>query len=318
VLAGATSGVVPARGGGDLARYGAAQGYGPAPGHAGQHGDWPPPEVLAPPGPVRGRHGTSRSGSGEPPGKLRGAWQRFVGALVAIGAFLAKFGALLLKVKYIGLVLSMFVSVLAYSLFFGWTFAVGFVLLIFVHEMGHVIELRRQGVRASAPMFIPFLGAFVSMREMPRNAYQEALSGLAGPYLGTAACIVVALWGHSTGSNFLLQLSAVGFLINLFNLLPMLPLDGGRAAGALHPALWFVGLVGLLVFELFFFSPVALLILVLGGMELWRRWTRRNSPVSVAYHSLRSQQRLVIGTMYVLVVAVAIAGYQLTYVARSL
>jgi len=263
------------------------------------------------------RSRTRQAGKG-PESKLRRAWRRFIATLAAIGAFLAKFGALLLKLKYVGLVLSMLVSVLAYTLFFGWTFAIGFVLLIFVHEMGHVIVLRRQGVPASAPLFIPFLGAFVNMRQMPRNAYQEAVSGLAGPYFGTAASAAVAVWGHATGSNFLLQLGAVGFLINLFNLLPVLPLDGGRAAAALHPVLWLVGLLGLLAWEFFAPSPVALLVLVLGGFELYRRWTRRNSPASVAYHSLAANQRMAVAAMYILVVAVAVAGYQLTYVARGL
>ncbi|MGH9105648.1 MAG: site-2 protease family protein [Acidimicrobiales bacterium] len=240
------------------------------------------------------------------------------GILVAVVAFAAKFGPLLLKVKYLGLVVSMLLSVVAYSIFFGWTFAVGFVGLILVHEMGHVIELRRQGVRASLPMFIPFLGAFVNMREMPRSAFHEGLSGLAGPLFGTAASVVVAFWGHATGSTFLLQLAAVGFLINLFNLMPVLPLDGGRAAAALHPALWFVGLLGLVVFAFFVHSPVVLIILVLGGIELWRRWSQRNSPASVAYHALSRQQRLAIASLYVFVVAGTLLGFQLTYVARSL
>lgn len=269
---------------------------------------------------VRSGHGPSGGGEprGKPAGKLRRAWQRFISALLAVGAFLAKFGALLLKLKYIGLVLSMGISVVAYTLFFGWSFAVGFVLLIFVHEMGHVIVLRRQGVPASAPLFIPFLGAFVNMRQMPKTAYEEAVSGLAGPYFGTAASAVVAIWGNAVGSNFLLQLGAVGFLLNLFNLLPVLPLDGGRAAAALHPVLWLVGLVGLLVWELFYPSPIALIILVLGGFELYRRWTRRNSPAAIAYHALSARQRLAVASMYLMVVAVAVAGFQLTYVARGL
>ena len=270
---------------------------------------------------VRAGQGTPSGRSepqGKPAGKLRRAWQRFISALLAVGAFLAKFGALLLKLKYIGLVLSMGISVVAYTLFFGWSFAVGFVLLIFVHEMGHVVVLRRQGVPASAPLFIPFLGAFVNMRQMPKSAYEEAVSGLAGPYFGTAASAVVAIWGNAVGSNFLLQLGAVGFLLNLFNLLPVLPLDGGRAAAALHPVLWLVGLVGLLVWEFFYPSPIALIILVLGGFELYRRWTRRNSPAAIAYHALSARQRLAVASMYLMVVAVAVAGFQLTYVARGL
>jgi Zn-dependent protease len=129
--------------------------------------------------------------------------------------------------------------------------------------------------------------------------------------------VVVGFWGHAIGSDFLLQLAAVGFLINLFNLIPMLPLDGGRAAAALHPAIWFVGLIGLLVYGFVAGAPIVLFILILGGFELWKRWTNRNSPSSVAYYSLRPQQRLTIGTLYVVVVAATLVGLQLTYAARS-
>jgi Zn-dependent protease len=272
-----------------------------------------------PPG-ANGRPQPARTGTApaRPQSALRRAWQRFVTALAAIGAFLAKFGALLLKLKYVSLVLSMLVSVVAYSLFFGWSFAVGIVLLILVHEMGHVIELRRQGVPASAPLFIPFLGAFVNMRGSPRSAYQEALSGLAGPLIGTGASVVVAFWANATGSNFLMALAFFGFFVNLFNLLPVLPLDGGRAAAALHPALWLLGLVALLVFEFFYPSPVIPIVLILGGIELWRRWKYRNSPASRAYNALLPQQRLAIGAFYLVLVAVTIVGAHATYIARSL
>src|SRR5207253_1196566 len=87
-----------------------------------------------------------------------------------------------------------FVSIAAYSLFFGWTFAVGFVVLLFVHELGHVIALRREGIKASAPMFIPFLGALISAKSLGDNALAEARVGLAGPVLGSigaAACLAI-------------------------------------------------------------------------------------------------------------------------------
>ncbi len=289
---------------------------------------WPGAEAHPPPGGLVGPTGLGRStapsargvgaGSGQPPGVLRRAWQRVGATLAAIAAFLAKFGALLIKLKYIGLVLSMFVSIVAYSFLFGWSFAVGIVLLILVHEMGHVVELRRQGVPASAPLFIPFLGAFVSMKASPRSAFQEALSGLAGPLVGTAASGVVAFWANATGSRFLMALAFFGFFVNLFNLLPVLPLDGGRAVAALHPVLWLVGLVCLVAFEVLFPSPVVLIVLVLGGFELWHRWRNRNSPAARAYHSLLPAQRWTIGTVYVLLIGVAVVGAQLTYVARSL
>ena len=288
-------------------------GSGTAPWVAG--GSLPPPNGRAQSGLAR----PPQAGpSARPQSALRRAWQRFITALAAVGAFLAKFGALLLKVKYVGLVLSMLVSIVAYSLFFGWSFAVGIVLLILVHEMGHVIELRRQGVPASAPLFIPFLGAFVNMRGSPRSAYQEALSGLAGPLIGTAASVVVAFWANATGSNFLMALAFFGFFVNLFNLLPVLPLDGGRAAAALHPALWLLGLLALLAFEFIYPSPVIPIVLILGGIELWRRWRYRNTPASRAYNALLPQQRLAIGAFYITLVAITIVGAHATYIARSL
>jgi Zn-dependent protease len=280
----------------------------------------PPPGAngYVPARTVQGRGSAKGTVPGKPPGVLRRAWQRFVTALAAVGAFLAKFGALLIKLKYVSVVLTMLASIAAYSLFFGWSFAVGIVLLILVHEMGHVVELRRQGVPASAPLFIPFLGAFVNMKGSPRSAYQEALSGLAGPLVGTAASIVVAFWANAAGSNFLMALAFFGFFVNLFNLLPVLPLDGGRAAAALHPALWLLGLAALLVFEFLYPSPVIPIVLILGGVELWRRWRSRNSPSSKAYHALLPQQRFAIGAFYLVLVGVTIFGAHATYVARTL
>src|SRR5438128_5503368 len=184
---------------------------------------------------------------------LRG---RIGGALAAVGALVAKFfsaikGVLLLlpKLKVLTSAGTAFVSIAAYSLFFGWTFAVGFVVLLFVHELGHVIALRREGIKASAPMFIPFLGALISARSLGDNALAEARVGLAGPVLGSvgaAACLAI---GEAADSDLFRALAYIGFFLNLFNLLPVVPLDGGRAMAAMAPWMWFVGAVylGLIV-----------------------------------------------------------------------
>src|SRR2546421_6565915 len=174
-------------------------------------------------------------------------------AILAIGALIAKFAAklkLLLvalpKLKLLTTSASMLVSIAAYSLFFGWTFAVGFVVLLLVHEMGHVIQLRREGIPASAPMFIPFLGALISAKSLGDNALAEARVGLAGPVLGSigaAACLAI---GEAAGSDLFRALAYIGFFLNLFSLLPVVPLDGGRAMAAMAPWMWFVGL-GVLV-----------------------------------------------------------------------
>ena len=134
-------------------------------------------------------------------------------------------------------------SVAAYSLFWGWTFAVGFVLLLFVHEMGHVIQLRREGIKASAPMFVPFLGrgdqrhVAAATTRSPRPAW-----GSPGPILGTLGAAVCLAIGEATNSDMLRALAYVGFFLNLFNLLPVVPLDGGRAMAAMAPWMWFLGL----------------------------------------------------------------------------
>src|SRR5215218_1071610 len=183
-------------------------------------------------------------GSGRP--DHRGLRRRLGAGLVALVAVAAKAKSLLLllpKLKLLTTFGSMLVSIAAYAVLFGFPFAVGFVLLLLLHEMGHVIQLRREGIKASAPMFIPFLGAVIAAKSMGKDAAAEARVGLAGPVLGTLASLVpLALW-LLTGSDFWRALAFVGFFLNLFNLLPVLPLDGGRAMAALSPWMWLIGFV---------------------------------------------------------------------------
>ncbi len=249
---------------------------------------------------------------------LRERLKKFLAPLAAVGAFLAKFGVLLVKVPALSVVGTMAVSIAAYATLWGWKFALGFVVLILVHELGHVIVLRMRGIKAGLPVFLPFLGAFVSMKELPRSVYEEAESALAGPIFGTAGAFVAAYVGHETGSGLWRSLAFTGLFLNLFNLLPALPLDGGRVAGALHPAVWLIGLVGLLIFEIYRPSPVILILLVLGGYELYRRWRDRNSSASQVYFALQPAQRLRIGAAYVALIVVILIGIHATYSVRHL
>ena len=132
------------------------------------------------------------------------------------------------KFSFVTTAVTMVVSVGAYTLLWGWRFAALFVLLLYVHELGHAIWLKREGIPAGAPLFIPFLGALISMRGMPRNAYIEAKVGLAGPVLGTLGAAAVLGLGELQDSDLLRAAAHTGFLLNLFNLLPIPPLDGGR------------------------------------------------------------------------------------------
>jgi Zn-dependent protease len=245
---------------------------------------------------------------------------RLGGAIAALAVLLGKFKAVLLllpKLKILTTSGSMLVSVAAYALIWGWKFAFGFVALLFVHEMGHVLQLRREGIKASAPMFIPFLGAYVGMKELPKDAAAEARVGLAGPVLGSIAALVPLVLWHVTGDVFWEALAFVGFFLNLFNLLPVLPLDGGRAMAALSPWMWFAG-YGLLVGATFAFpGPIMLLILLFGGMETWRRWTTRKTPQAQAYHRVSGRQRATIAAVYVLLALALAVGMHETHVIRT-
>jgi Zn-dependent protease len=283
---------------------------------AEQSSQWLPPVAPEPPAPVPSHD--AHEAFGKP---RQSVLRRGGGALAALAVVAAKFkGVLLLlpKIKLLTTSGTMLVSIAAYSLIWGWRFAVGFVLLLFVHEMGHVIQLRREGVEASAPVFIPFMGAVVWAKQLGGNALAEARVGLAGPVLGSigaAACLPLAAW---TGNDLFTALAFTGFFLNLFNLAPMLPLDGGRAMAALTPWMWIVGFGLLVAVTLLFPSPIMLLILLFGGMETYRRWKGRHAPEAQAYHAVSGRQRVAIAAVYVgLAIALAI-GMDVTHVARTL
>ncbi len=278
------------------------------------------------PAPAPGPAPPSRDYEPIHPGSGRGDWRerlkRFGGpilaALILIATKLKAILLLLPKVKILTTSATMLVSIAAYALIWGWTFALGFVLLLLVHEMGHVIQLRREGIEASAPMFIPFLGAVVAAKSMGDDAAAEARVGLAGPILGSLATLVpLGIW-LATGNEFWQALAYVGFFINLFNLLPVLPLDGGRAMAALSPWVWFVGYAGLVALTFAFPNPILILILLLGGLESWHRWKNRNTPEARAYHAIPVRTRALVAIVYLgLAVALAV-GVDQTFLEKSL
>ncbi|HYQ79088.1 MAG TPA: site-2 protease family protein [Solirubrobacterales bacterium] len=244
------------------------------------------------------------------------------GILVPLGLLASKaklFFLAAIKVKSVATLGTMFVSILAYGLAFGWPFAVGFVLLLFVHEMGHVIQLRREGVEASAPIFIPFLGAVISAKSLGKDAAAEARVGLAGPVLGTAATLVpLALW-LATGSDLWRALAYIGFFINLINLMPVLPLDGGRAMAVLGPMVWLVGILIAVAATVVFLGPFMLVIvLALGGPELYHRFKNRNSEESRAFHTVPTRTKVAVATVYLSLAVLLIVGVAETYVPRTL
>jgi Zn-dependent protease len=253
----------------------------------------------------------------------RRSWLKKLGGLLIPLVFLAskaKFLFLaLIKVKAVTTLGTMFISIAAYALAFGWPFAVGFVLLILVHEMGHVIQLRREGVEASAPIFIPFLGAVIAAKSLGKDAVAEARVGLAGPILGTVGTLIpLAIW-LATGSDLWRALAYVGFFINLINLLPVLPLDGGRAMAVLGPKVWIAGILVAVAATVIFLGPFMLLfVLLLGGPELYHRFKNRHSEESRTFHSVPTKAKVAVGAVYLILAALLIVGVAETYVPRTL
>ncbi|MDQ2816797.1 MAG: site-2 protease family protein [Candidatus Eremiobacteraeota bacterium] len=216
-----------------------------------------------------------------------------------IALLLLKFKWVLFAAKFLLSGGSLVLSIVLWSRLFGWPFAAGFVLLIFVHEMGHVFALRARGISASVPIFIPFMGAFVAMKEMPPDAKVEAYVALAGPLLGTAGAAGCYLIGLQTAAPFWFALSSAGFFINLFNMLPVIPLDGGRVVAALSPKLWAVGLAALVLFALL--RPGAGLIFVsfLILLSLPRIMNAfRPGALDQPYYKVSAPDRLRIGLQY--------------------
>jgi Zn-dependent protease len=238
---------------------------------------------------------------------LRKAWA----PVAAAGAALVKYGAVLFKAKFL---FSIFVSFAVYLWIGGIWFAVGLIVLLFVHEMGHVLEAKRQGLNVTAPMFIPLLGAMITLKENPRDAWHEARLALAGPILGSLGAAAIYLAGVAEDSNRLKAIAFLGFFLNLFNLLPIVPLDGGRAVAALHPALWGVGLVALAGLVVLRPNPILILILVFAAMELWRRWQMRGHPMAQAYYRVLPWQRAAVAVAYFGLAALLVLGMHETHV----
>jgi Zn-dependent protease len=238
-------------------------------------------------------------------------------------SFLRKFGPLGLllifvfgKLKYLAVLLqigkfktfiSMLISIWAYALFWGWPFAAGFVALLFIHEMGHVAALRMMGIKATAPMFIPFMGAYIGMKQAPDNAYAEALVAYGGPLLGTLGAIGCAGAGFLTGNPFWFALALSGFLLNLFNLLPISPLDGGRIIGVISPKLWILGLIGAIALFYLTWSPIIGLIIILGSFQIYA--TSKRPPAEKArYYAVPRGRRVAMGLAFLALLAVTSLG----------
>jgi Zn-dependent protease len=239
--------------------------------------------------------------------------------VVVVFKFFAQLKFLILPVlKFFPLILktggSMVLTIGVYAMSWGWKFAVGFVLLLLVHECGHLVMARIVGLKVGAPVFIPFMGAFIALKEAPRNAWIEAQVGLGGPFLGTIGAAACDVAYRQTGYGLLQALAYTGYFLNLFNLAPLGFLDGGRIVTALSPWLWLVGLLVVGTMVVTHFNFLLLLILLMSLPRIWFLF-RRKTEEEQRYFEVTLGQRCIIAVFFFgltayLVLAMGVVGTQ--------
>jgi Zn-dependent protease len=242
-------------------------------------GDYPPP----PPPPVYPVTSdippdSAYHRSPQPPSSNRAAAGWLTGIGAAALAFFKYGGLLLLKIPALGTLVSVLISFAGYAWLRGPWFAAALIAMLFVHEMGHVVEIRRQGMQATAPIFIPFLGAAIFQRSHPTTALKQAQIGIAGPIAGTIGATAAYVLYLSTRWDVLLLAAILGFILNLFNLIPVWQLDGSWILAPVSKWAYVVG-YGLVVLAVLWLHSIFLIIIaVLGLSSLVQRFRAAQSP----------------------------------------
>ena len=247
------------------------------------------------------------------------AWSRVkkaLGPIAVVGVVIAKFFA---KLKFVLLPLLKFLPILlksggtmllmiwVYTQFWGWPFAVGFVVLLFVHESGHLLVAKKFGLKVGAPVFIPFMGAFIALKEAPRNAWIEACVGIGGPMLGSLGALVCNALGEIFAAPLFIALAWFGYFLNLFNLTPVGMLDGGRIVTALSRWLWLPGFALLLWFGWKYPNFIIWLIVLLSLPRIYSLFRKRTEEEQ-RYFEVTPSQRWTMSILYFGLIAVLIFG----------
>jgi Zn-dependent protease len=261
---------------------------------------------------------TERTEQYKPPTEETG-WSRIKKALgpvavvgVAIAKFFAKLKLVLLPLlKFLPVLLksggTMLLMVWVYMQLWGWQFALGFVLLLLVHEMGHLIVAKKFGLKVGAPVFIPFMGAFIALKEAPRNAWMEACVGIGGPMLGSLGALVCNALGEFLAAPIFIALAWFGYFLNLFNLTPVGMLDGGRIVTALSRWLWLPGFAVLLWFGWKYPNFIIWLIVLLSLPRIYSLFRKRTEEEQ-RYFEVTSFQRWIMSVLYFGLIAVLLYG----------
>lgn len=260
-----------------------------------------------------------KGGGGAPVPK--GGGRMGMAGMVTAGAVLLGKGKYILgalKLTKLSSLASMFITIGAYSMIFGVPYAIGIVGLILVHECGHALVMNHYKIPFSPMVFLPFMGAVIAMKDQPKDAWQDAIIAFGGPVLGTVGAAGVALSANLTDSQLLYALADFGYMVNLFNMMPLGSMDGGRITGALSP---YAGVVGLgmgggLLATGTISNPIMYLIMLAGG---WSTFQRFYDPGQLPphYYDITSQQRGILGGCYFGLIGVIVAGMSLNAVNKK-
>ncbi|HEX8251816.1 MAG TPA: site-2 protease family protein [Thermoanaerobaculia bacterium] len=191
---------------------------------------------------------------------------------------------------------SFLVTIAAYAVQWPLAVVVGFVVITLIHEIGHAVAIRAKGLQAGFMVFVPFVGGAVTLKGQPRSAYDDALIGLAGPFAGTIAslvCLQIYKWLHDP---LWLLIAFLGFALNLFNLLPLGMLDGGRISAAITKWMWLFG-GGVLVYKVWDQpNPLTIVILILAAFQVYASILREQTDAQ--FYEVSGPQRAAIAVLY--------------------
>jgi len=255
-----------------------------------------------------------------PPNRpTEGGWKKVLSALGVVALLVVNFGSklkflLLPLLKFFPVILksggSMLLMVGVYTALWGWKYAVGFVLLLLLHECGHLVAARQFGLKVGWPVFIPFMGAFIALKDAPKNAWIEAWVGIGGPLLGSLAALVCHGAGVWLNLPLLVALAWTGYWLNLFNLTPIGQLDGGRIATALSPWLWVpgLGIMGWLAWT----QPTNFILWLILLLSLPRIFSlfRKRTDEEQRFFEVTPSQRATMALMYFGLIAALFFGMQ--------
>ena len=253
-------------------------------------------------------------------------WKKILSPLVVIGLLLLNWGGklkfiILPLVKFFPMLLktggSMILSIGAYAMLYGWKWGVGLVVLILVHELGHLVAARMVGLKVGLPVFIPLMGAIIALKEAPKNAWIEAIVGIGGPILGSVGALVCYGLYLATGQPLFRDLAFTGCFLNLFNLAPIGFLDGGRIATAISPWLWVVGTAIVTAMIFVSFNPLLVLILIFSLPRLWSLF-RKQTDEEKRYFETTPERRAIMAALYFGLAAVLAVGMKLIHDSSAL